>query len=91
MEETLRIPIEKSGLFYWQTRRREEIEISGELRLFVQRVFNEMHEVYDRKRTPPLEYSKKCQSCSMIDLCTPKSFSRKQNVRRYISSRMDVD
>lgn len=72
LEEMLLHPIEKGFLYYGETRRRSEVVFSVELRDFVYSSTNEMHHLYDKGYTPKVKISKKCNSCSLKNLCLPK-------------------
>lgn len=65
-----RIP--EGDIFYHEIRRRRKIELTEELREEVRRTAEEMHEYFRRGRTPKVRPEKKCQSCSLRDICLPK-------------------
>lgn len=65
-------PIERAYLFYGVTRHREEVMLTDGLREEVERMLIEMRELYERGHTPRVKTSKKCQSCSLRDICLPK-------------------
>ena len=74
-------PIERAYLFYGETRRREEVALTHELRDMVEKMLIEMRALYDRGHTPRVKSSKKCQSCSLRDICLPK-MARRGNILR---------
>jgi len=59
-------------LFYGETRRREAVELSKELRATVCETIAEMRGYYDRLHTPRVKPTKACTSCSLKDICLPK-------------------
>lgn len=71
LEEMFSAVIEKGFLFYGETRRREEIMLTEELRQQVRSIFQEMHQYYERRHTPKVKWSKACNGCSLKDLCLP--------------------
>ncbi len=84
LEEMFCTEIPEGAIFYGETRRREPVEITEELRQEVQSMFREMHGYYDRQYTPKVKYSKSCNACSLKDICLPK-IGRAFSVKTYIS------
>ena len=87
LEEMFSTEIPEGALFYGETKRREIVKITQELRTEVQDMFLEMHQYYQRGYTPKSKYSKACQSCSLKDICLPK-MNRSGSVKEYISKRL---
>ena len=90
LEEMFSTQISEGALFYGETRRRERILITQELRMEVEGMFEEMHQYYQRGYTPKVKYSKVCQSCSLKEICLPK-LSRSGEVKKYISQKLAED
>ena len=72
LEEMLCCDIPAGALFYGETRRREQVIFSGEMRVQVRDALLEMHELYRRGHTPRVKPTKSCNACSLRDLCLPK-------------------
>ena len=72
LEEMYGLTIETASLFYQRIRRREDVVLDAALREKTERLAKELYELFASGRTPPPEYSKKCRSCSMIDICLPE-------------------
>ena len=72
------------AMFYGETRRRQPIVFTDELRDEVKKLFVEMHDYYDRKYTPKVKMSKGCASCSLKDICMPK-LDKSGSVKSYIN------
>lgn len=72
LEEMFCTEVSEGAIFYGETRRREVIEITEELRDEVKTMFREMHQYYTRRYTPKVRYSKACNACSLKDICLPK-------------------
>ncbi len=83
LEEMFSTEILTAALYYGETRRRQEIEITKELRQKVKDVAAQMHQYYDRHYTPKVKTSKKCSSCSLKELCIPK-LEKAGTVKAYI-------
>lgn len=84
LEEMFSTEIMEGAIFYGETRRRENIEFTEELRTEVKNMFQEMHQYYNRKYTPKVKTGKACTSCSLKDLCVPK-LSKTVSVKTYMS------
>lgn len=84
LEEMFSTEILEGAIFYGETRRREVVQITEELREEVKNMFEEMHQYYNRKYTPKVKYSKACNSCSLKELCLPK-LGKTVSVKTYIS------
>ena len=76
LEEMLNIEIGEGALFYGRTRRREEVLFDSGLRMETEDIARQVHELITSGITPKPEYSKKCEKCSLLDLCMPKTCGR---------------
>lgn len=72
LEEMLCCVIPEGALYYGQTRRREQVVFTAELRQTVRDMLAEMHQCYDRGYTPRVRPTKACGACSLKELCLPK-------------------
>lgn len=88
LEEMLSCHIERGALFYGETRRREYLEITPELREKLVQTINEMRTLYSRGETPQGKHDKRCRNCSLYDLCMPELFAKKQSVDQYVTGRL---
>lgn len=82
LEEMLCCDIPDAYLFYDEIHRREKVVLTSQLRQKVEDVFTEMHGYYERGYTPKAKQGKKCNSCSMKELCLPK-LAKKRTVESY--------
>ena len=71
LEEMFCCRIDRAALFYHETRNREYVEITDELRERVRATFAEMHEYLQRGYTPKVKPTKQCGRCSIKDICLP--------------------
>lgn len=83
LEEMFSATIPEAALFYGETRRREVVEITEDLRNAVKDIFEEMHQYYNRGYTPKVKTGKMCNSCSLKELCLPK-LNKQVSVKHYI-------
>ena len=85
LEEMFSAVIPEGAIFYGETRRREAVEITNDLKNRVRDMFQEMHQYYERRYTPKVKWSKRCNGCSLKDICLPKlgnTVSAKEYVKR---------
>lgn len=82
--------IDEGSIFYGETRRRDRVAITEELREEVVKTFKEMHELFNRGYTPKVKWSKSCNACSLKDLCLPK-LGRSPSVAEYIKNALAED
>lgn len=91
IEEMLEVKIEEGALYYGETRRREIVLFTPELRQHVAELSREMHRLFSQGLTPRAKYEKKCLACSLIDICEPKMINRKGSVSEYINQAIQQD
>jgi CRISPR-associated exonuclease Cas4 len=83
--------IPEAFLFYGETKRRLKVVLDHELRGTVKTIFEEMHELYDRRHTPKVKLFKSCKACSLADICMPrlcKNLSAEDYIKKNI---LEVD
>ncbi|MGC9158916.1 MAG: CRISPR-associated protein Cas4 [Terracidiphilus sp.] len=73
LEEMLGVPIAGGAVFDGKRKRREEVIFDDELRRRVETLAARMHQLFDAGHTPPPCYAKKCEGCSMMNICAPQS------------------
>ena len=83
LEEMLTCDIQEAALYYAETRRREVVEISQELRTKTQDMADEMWRYFQKGYTPKVKTGKHCKACSLNDLCLPRLCQR-VSVKRYL-------
>ena len=88
LEEMLGVQIDQGALFYFKVRKRIPVDMSPELRQETIRVAEEVHGLIQEGKTPAAQYTKKCNSCSFIDVCFPESAGRNKSVEIYLKRRL---
>ena len=83
LEEMFSASVTEGAIFYGETRKRERIEITDELRGKVRDMFCEMHQYYQRHYTPKVRWSKRCNGCSLKEICLPK-LGNSMSVKEYV-------
>lgn len=90
LEEMFSTEIPEGAIFYGETRRRETVEFSEELRQEVIKMFQEMHQYYSRGYTPKVKRSKACNACSLKEICLPR-LEKISSVSAYITKTLEED
>lgn len=90
LEEMLSTEILEGAIYYGEIRRRDKICFTDKLRNEVQESFKEMHELYDKRYTPHVKWSKSCNACSLEDICLPK-LGKASSVEDYINKRISEE
>lgn len=90
LEEMLCTDVPRGALFYGESRRRENVEFTHELRNRVRVALTEMHSCYERGHTPKAKPSKSCNACSLKDLCLPR-ITKTRTVAQYIGDALAED
>jgi CRISPR-associated exonuclease Cas4 len=66
--------------------RREVVEIGEELRRKTEGGAAAVHRLLADGRTPPPVYTKRCESCSLVNICLPRGVGGGKNrVARYLA------
>jgi CRISPR-associated exonuclease Cas4 len=89
LEEMLNAAIPAGALFYGKTRRRLDVDFDEALRLETQEVAKLTHELIDAGITPAPVYAKRCESCSLMAECMPKTIQKKRSVESYLKRMLD--
>ncbi len=86
IEEMLDIAVSKGCIYYGRTRKRIDVEFDTMLRTKTIELIEKLHEFTNNPSVIPAEYTKKCDNCSLFDICQPKIFARKRNIEKYLQS-----
>lgn len=85
LEEMLNVAVPAGALFYGQPRRRTDVPFDDSLRARTENLTARMHALLKAGKTPPAEYRKRCDRCSLIALCMPQAMGRRQPVADYLA------
>lgn len=86
LEEMFRTTVSEGALFYGQTRRRAVIAFDDALRALTRTVCRETRTMIEQGRTPPPVWEKRrCEACSLLDLCRPKVMEHPRAVRTWLA------
>ncbi len=84
LEEMLGVEVLRGAIFYGMPRRRQEVAFDSTLRSSTARTAQEVRRLLEHGITPAPEYRKRCDHCSMIDLCLPRVIGRGRSVVSYL-------
>lgn len=90
LEEMLLCEIPEGSLFYGETRRREKVAFTPELRARVEAMLSEMRQYYERGYTPRPKRTKACNACSLKELCLP-GLEKLPSAKAYMNRSMKED
>ena len=89
IEEMRQTSVIEGAIWYWETYRREVVNIDGELRNKTIRVIDDAMGVMEAGKTPaPIEEKKKCRACSLKEVCKPDTFLKDRSLN-YIKEMFD--
>jgi len=89
LEEMLCTTIPRGYMYYGQTRHRDAIELTAELRELVRATADEMHRYFRRGYTPRVKPSKSCRACSLAEVCLPRLQGRVLLASQYIQRHLE--
>lgn len=83
-------PVEEGALFYGTTRRRMVVEFDAALRELTLDTIRATREMITAGRTPSARYeAKRCDACSLIDLCQPHWLGRSESVEVWLRRQIE--
>jgi CRISPR-associated exonuclease Cas4 len=85
LEAMLSCTVPEGALFYGQTRRRKQVVFDEELRALTLDTIGAVRKMFDERRTPQAIYeAKRCDACSLLELCRPNELGRRTSVRDWL-------
>jgi len=90
LEAMLGRPIAEGALFYGKTRRRKVVPFDDVLRALTHQTIQQTRALFESRRTPGAEYeSRRCDACSLIELCQPRLLGRKNSVNTWLARQIE--
>lgn len=84
LEEMQSTTIPSGALFYGKTRRRLDVDFDEALRRETSEAASQTHDLIKSGQTPKPVYAKRCESCSLMGECMPKTIQKKRSVESYL-------
>lgn len=90
LEEMLETGLPRGALFYGKRQRRTEVRFDDELRRLTRDTIDALHRLIDHRVTPLADYEpKRCDACSLIDLCRPKALRFKRGAAAWFQRQLE--
>jgi CRISPR-associated exonuclease Cas4 len=86
LEEMLCIAIPSGAVFYGKTRHRHDVVFDDALCKKTEKTAEQVHKLIESGVTPKPVYESKCKSCSLFEICLPKTIEKTRSVKRYLAS-----
>jgi CRISPR-associated exonuclease Cas4 len=85
LEEMLGVTVPEGAIFYHEPRRRHDVVFAPGLREQTEALAARLHELIRGGVTPPAGYERKCRSCSLLDVCLPKTAGQRRSAQQYLA------
>ena len=89
LREMLGCPIDLAYLYYGKSNHREAVPITASLCTDAKKMLSEMHAYMERGYTPKVKPDKRCNACSLKEICLPVLCKNKGTVASYIESMLN--
>lgn len=86
LEEMTGLHLQEAEFFYGRPRRRHDVELTKELRTRTESLALRLHVLTEAGVTPPAIWGKRCESCSLVEICLPETMQGKKSAKKYIDS-----
>lgn len=88
LEEMLGVHIERGMLYYGKRRRRTDVLFHSALRELTRDTALRLHALIDSRETPSAQREKKCESCSLLEICMPDAMRFRRSVGSWFASQL---
>lgn len=89
LEVMFGVPVPEGALYYGKTRRRKPVLFDGDLRKLTVDIIVATRAMFSSGRTPSALYDpKRCDHCSLFDLCMPKELGSARSVDRWLGQQL---
>ncbi len=90
LEEMFGVAVPEGALFYGKTRRRHAVAFDDELRALTREIAAATRALITGGRTPsPIYEARRCDACSLLQLCRPKRLQRPGPVAAWLRRRIE--
>ncbi len=92
LEDMLNQSVPLGALFYGAVRRRTDVVFDAELRRLTRDTIAATRAMLEAGITPTAEYqAKRCDACSLIDLCNPRLLQRRTSVNAWLARQLKAE
>jgi CRISPR-associated exonuclease Cas4 len=85
LEEMLGVDVPAGALFYGRTRRRLDVLFDESLKREMEGAATKARILIESGKTPKPVYAKRCENCSLIGECLPRTVEKKRSVKSYLT------
>lgn len=87
LEEMLGEEVVAGSIFYGRSRRRLDVEFDHDLRRLTEETATATHRLLRGGEVPaPLYEARKCEPCSLVDICRPRELAAPSSVREWLAA-----
>jgi CRISPR-associated exonuclease Cas4 len=86
LEEMVGVEVSAGALYYGRTHHRHDVAFDAGLRAEVEKTVESVRALLESGRTPEPVYSKRCENCSIVAECLPKTIGKHKSAKRYLAS-----
>ena len=91
LEEMTGKPVPKGAIYHFSSRRRREVNISATLREKMEAALVGIRSLMREGRLPPPVNDRRCDHCSLRDICQPEAIAKQQGLSRAVGTLFDPD
>lgn len=92
LEEMFDCALDEGALFYGETRRRVPVPFDASLRQLTTELAAAVHRLIAGRTTPAPSYQKrKCDNCSLVELCQPRRIERPQPASAWLARQLAME
>jgi CRISPR-associated exonuclease Cas4 len=89
LEEMLHVQIARGMLYYGKRRRRTDVVFRESLRQLTLVTAQRLHALIDSRLTPIAQREKKCENCSLLEICMPDALRFKRSVASWFARQLE--
>ena len=90
LESMFEVPVHSGALYYGESARRHTVTLDSELRTLTRRIIDDARALIVSGHTPVASYdSRRCDACSLIELCQPRLLNRPVSVQSWLQAQLD--
>jgi CRISPR-associated exonuclease Cas4 len=86
LEEMLAVEIPEGALFYGATHHRFDVIFDAALRAETERTAMRLHDLVRSRKIPPAVRERKCDRCSLKDICIPEIAAMRHSAKSYLDN-----
>ena len=91
LEEMTGKPVPKGAIYHFSSRRRREVNISATLREKMEAALVGIRSLMREGRLPPPVNDKRCDHCSLRNICQPEAIANQQGLSRALGTLFDPE